>query len=177
MGHGLYLFRSQNDFALFAVCGNVVTRRDDVTQRRPRLCLSQSRICPSSALEWDRAHGTSERKETPSLLLAALLARLYFVLRCHLRTPVHSTVVFSGRTDNSPFRLLPRCRRRHLTVLTTKAVAGAKSLGNFLYSAVNKAGAKVSEAGAKIKKTVEENCDRAINNSLLYGGFGAQVRK
>ncbi|XP_068619486.1 synapse-associated protein of 47 kDa isoform X2 [Battus philenor] len=41
--------------------------------------------------------------------------------------------------------------------LTTKAVAGAKSLGNFLYSAVNKAGAKVSEAGAKIKKTVEEN--------------------
>ncbi|XP_013173551.1 PREDICTED: synapse-associated protein of 47 kDa-like isoform X4 [Papilio xuthus] len=41
--------------------------------------------------------------------------------------------------------------------VTTKAVAGAKSLGNFLYSAVNKAGAKVSEAGAKIKKTVEEN--------------------
>ncbi|XP_038221187.1 synapse-associated protein of 47 kDa isoform X2 [Zerene cesonia] len=41
--------------------------------------------------------------------------------------------------------------------LTTKAVAGAKSLGNFLYSAVNKAGAKVSEASAKIKKTVEEN--------------------
>ncbi|XP_047511917.1 synapse-associated protein of 47 kDa isoform X2 [Pieris napi] len=40
---------------------------------------------------------------------------------------------------------------------TTKAVAGAKSLGNFLYSAVNKAGAKVSEASAKIKKTVEEN--------------------
>ncbi|XP_026500111.1 synapse-associated protein of 47 kDa isoform X4 [Vanessa tameamea] len=41
--------------------------------------------------------------------------------------------------------------------VTTKAVAGAKSLGNFLYSAVNKAGAKVSEASAKIKKTVEEN--------------------
>ncbi|XP_077285947.1 synapse-associated protein 47kD isoform X2 [Arctopsyche grandis] len=41
--------------------------------------------------------------------------------------------------------------------VTTKAVAGAKSLGSFLYSAVNKAGAKVSEAGAKIKKTVEEN--------------------
>ncbi|CAB3224756.1 unnamed protein product [Arctia plantaginis] len=41
--------------------------------------------------------------------------------------------------------------------LTTKAVAGAKSLGNFLYSAVNKAGAKVSETTAKIKKTVEEN--------------------
>ncbi|KAG7309479.1 hypothetical protein JYU34_005447 [Plutella xylostella] len=41
--------------------------------------------------------------------------------------------------------------------LTTKAVAGAKSLGNFLYSAVNKAGAKVSEASAKIKETVEKN--------------------
>ncbi|XP_063542552.1 synapse-associated protein of 47 kDa isoform X4 [Cydia strobilella] len=41
--------------------------------------------------------------------------------------------------------------------VTTKAVAGAKSLGSFLYSAVNKAGAKVSEASAKIKKTVEEN--------------------
>ncbi|XP_075984962.1 synapse-associated protein 47kD isoform X3 [Anticarsia gemmatalis] len=41
--------------------------------------------------------------------------------------------------------------------VTTKAVAGAKSLGNFLYSAVNKAGAKVSETTAKIKKTVEEN--------------------
>ncbi|CAH2095561.1 unnamed protein product [Euphydryas editha] len=47
--------------------------------------------------------------------------------------------------------------------LTTKAVAGAKSLGNFLYSAVNKAGAKVSEASAKIKKTVEEN----IENNVL----------
>ncbi|XP_053615868.1 synapse-associated protein of 47 kDa isoform X3 [Plodia interpunctella] len=41
--------------------------------------------------------------------------------------------------------------------VTTKAVAGAKSLGSFLYSAVNKAGAKVSETTAKIKKTVEEN--------------------
>ncbi|CAH2095563.1 unnamed protein product [Euphydryas editha] len=47
--------------------------------------------------------------------------------------------------------------------VTTKAVAGAKSLGNFLYSAVNKAGAKVSEASAKIKKTVEEN----IENNVL----------
>lgn len=45
----------------------------------------------------------------------------------------------------------------HYLTVTTKAVAGAKSLGNFLYSAVNKAGAKVSEASAKIKKTVEEN--------------------
>ncbi|RZF34920.1 hypothetical protein LSTR_LSTR011414 [Laodelphax striatellus] len=41
--------------------------------------------------------------------------------------------------------------------VTTKALAGAKSIGGFLFSAVNKAGAKVTEAGAKIKKTVEEN--------------------
>ncbi|XP_076760730.1 synapse-associated protein 47kD isoform X1 [Xylocopa sonorina] len=39
----------------------------------------------------------------------------------------------------------------------TKALAGAKTLGGFLYSAVNKAGKTVAEAGAKIKKTVEEN--------------------
>lgn len=45
----------------------------------------------------------------------------------------------------------------YLSSVTTKAVAGAKSLGNFLYSAVNKAGAKVSEASAKIKETVEKN--------------------
>uniref|UniRef100_A0A6M2DPZ4 Putative synapse-associated protein n=1 Tax=Xenopsylla cheopis TaxID=163159 RepID=A0A6M2DPZ4_XENCH len=44
-----------------------------------------------------------------------------------------------------------------LGAVTNKAVAGVKSFGGFLYSAVNKAGAKVSEAGAKIKKTVEEN--------------------
>lgn len=48
------------------------------------------------------------------------------------------------------------------STVTTKAVAGAKSLGNFLYSAVNKAGAKVSEASAKIKKTVEENVSTYI---------------
>ncbi|XP_044741206.1 synapse-associated protein of 47 kDa isoform X2 [Chrysoperla carnea] len=41
--------------------------------------------------------------------------------------------------------------------VSTKALAGVKSMGSFLYSAVNKAGAKVSEASAKIKKTVEEN--------------------
>lgn len=41
--------------------------------------------------------------------------------------------------------------------VSTKALQGAKSLGNFLFSAVNKAGKTVSEAGAKIKKTVEEN--------------------
>ncbi|KAK4871755.1 hypothetical protein RN001_015879 [Aquatica leii] len=39
----------------------------------------------------------------------------------------------------------------------SKALAGAKSFGSFLYSAVNKAGKTVTEAGAKIKKTVEEN--------------------
>ncbi|KAL0275467.1 UNVERIFIED_CONTAM: hypothetical protein PYX00_003306 [Menopon gallinae] len=41
--------------------------------------------------------------------------------------------------------------------VSTKAVQGAKSIGNFLFSAVNKAGETVSKAGAKIKKTVEEN--------------------
>ncbi|XP_059486075.1 synapse-associated protein 1 isoform X2 [Neocloeon triangulifer] len=38
-----------------------------------------------------------------------------------------------------------------------KAMQGAKAFGSFFYSAVNKAGAKVSEAGAKIKETVEKN--------------------
>lgn len=47
---------------------------------------------------------------------------------------------------------------QEFTVLVqSKAIAGAKSFGSFLYSAVNKAGKTVSEAGAKIKKTVEEN--------------------
>ncbi|EEB13712.1 hypothetical protein Phum_PHUM253930 [Pediculus humanus corporis] len=41
--------------------------------------------------------------------------------------------------------------------VSNKAVKGAKTLGNFLFSAVNKAGETVSKAGAKIKKTVEEN--------------------
>ncbi|XP_035452584.1 synapse-associated protein of 47 kDa isoform X6 [Spodoptera frugiperda] len=54
--------------------------------------------------------------------------------------------------------------------VTTKAVAGAKSLGNFLYSAVNKAGAKVSEASAKIKKTVEEN----KNKTSILGEFNRE---
>ncbi|XP_065331765.1 synapse-associated protein 1 isoform X2 [Cloeon dipterum] len=39
----------------------------------------------------------------------------------------------------------------------TKAMQGAKAFGSFFYSAVNKAGAKVSEASAKIKETVEKN--------------------
>lgn len=46
--------------------------------------------------------------------------------------------------------------------VSTKALAGAKSLGGFLYSAVNKAGKTVVEASVKIKKTVEENV------SLIY---------
>lgn len=41
--------------------------------------------------------------------------------------------------------------------VSTKALAGAKSFGGFLYSAVNKAGKTVVEASVKIKKTVEEN--------------------
>lgn len=52
----------------------------------------------------------------------------------------------------------------HVTfaAVSTKALQGAKSLGNFLFSAVNKAGKTVSEAGAKIKKTVEENVSTLI---------------
>jgi hypothetical protein len=44
-----------------------------------------------------------------------------------------------------------------LITVQSKALAGAKSFGNFLYSAVNKAGKTVSEASAKIKETVEKN--------------------
>ena len=45
----------------------------------------------------------------------------------------------------------------HFFLVQSKAIAGAKSFGNFLYSAVNKAGKTVSEASAKIKRTVEDN--------------------
>ncbi|XP_054270717.1 synapse-associated protein of 47 kDa-like isoform X4 [Macrosteles quadrilineatus] len=41
--------------------------------------------------------------------------------------------------------------------VSTKALQGAKSIGSFLFSAVNTAGKKVTETTAKIKKTVEEN--------------------
>ncbi|XP_067013012.1 synapse-associated protein 1 isoform X2 [Anabrus simplex] len=41
--------------------------------------------------------------------------------------------------------------------VSTKALQGAKSIGSFLFSAVNKAGKTVTESAAKIKKTVEEN--------------------
>lgn len=49
-------------------------------------------------------------------------------------------------------------------IVSNKALQGAKSIGSFLYSAVNKAGKTVSEAGAKIKKTVGEN----VSITLLY---------
>jgi hypothetical protein len=49
--------------------------------------------------------------------------------------------------------------------VSTKALQGAKSIGNFLFSAVNKAGKTVSEASAKIKKTVEENV--STHNSIV----------
>ncbi|XP_046746363.1 synapse-associated protein of 47 kDa isoform X6 [Diprion similis] len=54
--------------------------------------------------------------------------------------------------------------------VSTKAIAGAKSLGGFLYSAVNKAGKSVVEASAKIKKTVEEN----VSNQSLLGEFNKE---
>lgn len=50
---------------------------------------------------------------------------------------------------------------------TTKALQGAKTIGSFLYSAVNKAGKTVSEAGAKIKKTVGENVSIYIFKNKL----------
>jgi len=43
-----------------------------------------------------------------------------------------------------------------LEEVSTKALQGAKTFGNFFVSAVSKAGKTVTEAGAKIKKTVEE---------------------
>jgi hypothetical protein len=51
--------------------------------------------------------------------------------------------------------------------VSTKALQGAKSIGSFLYSAVNKAGKTVSEAGAKIKKTVGENVSIVIFSHIL----------
>lgn len=52
-------------------------------------------------------------------------------------------------------------------IATTKALQGAKTIGSFLYSAVNKAGKTVSEAGAKIKKTVGENVSIYIFKNKL----------
>lgn len=50
----------------------------------------------------------------------------------------------------------------------SKALAGAKSFGSFLYSAVNKAGKTVSEASAKIKETVEKNVSNIRNIFSMY---------
>ncbi|XP_032673600.1 synapse-associated protein 1 isoform X4 [Odontomachus brunneus] len=58
-----------------------------------------------------------------------------------------------SKKTGRPFPRIVKAIRR----VSTKALAGAKSLGGFLYSAVNKAGKTVVEASAKIKKTVEEN--------------------
>lgn len=52
--------------------------------------------------------------------------------------------------------------------VSTKALEGAKSLGGFLYSAVNKAGKTVVEAGVKIKKTVEENVSSSFYTLSHY---------
>lgn len=55
----------------------------------------------------------------------------------------------------------------YIFAVSTKALQGAKSIGSFLYSAVNKAGKTVSEAGAKIKKTVGENVSIMIFSHVL----------
>lgn len=55
-----------------------------------------------------------------------------------------------------------------LVAVSTKALAGAKTLGGFLYSAVNKAGKTVVEAGVKIKKTVEENVSNTMITLFYY---------
>jgi hypothetical protein len=55
-----------------------------------------------------------------------------------------------------------------LITVQSKALAGAKSFGNFLYSAVNKAGKTVSEASAKIKETVEKNVRGNVLSPLSF---------
>lgn len=50
-----------------------------------------------------------------------------------------------------------------LEEVSNKAMQGARSIGSFFASAVSKAGKTVTEAGAKIKKTVEETVSRFIN--------------
>ncbi|OAD55430.1 hypothetical protein WN48_04687 [Eufriesea mexicana] len=91
----------------------------------------------------------------------------------------HTPVVYDqGRRSSHRFQKQhwseddPGTRRMsRLTVtgneFSTKALAGAKTLGGFLYSAVNKAGKTVVEAGAKIKKTVEEN----VSNTNFFPIF------
>lgn len=51
--------------------------------------------------------------------------------------------------------------------LAAKAIQGAKAFGSFFYSAVNKAGARVSEASAKIKESVATNVSTNIFHEIL----------
>ncbi|KAH0540469.1 hypothetical protein KQX54_017635 [Cotesia glomerata] len=74
-----------------------------------------------------------------------------------VRTMRHSSTWPLENSLDSEKIKLPSSRTQQLFEVSTKALAGAKSLGGFLYSAVNKAGKTVVEASAKIKKTVEEN--------------------
>ncbi|KAJ8950324.1 hypothetical protein NQ318_021184 [Aromia moschata] len=57
-------------------------------------------------------------------------------------------------------------------IVQSKALAGAKSFGSFLYSAVNKAGKTVSEASAKIKETVEKNGEFNKEQEAFVKGQG-----
>ncbi|XP_076640745.1 synapse-associated protein 47kD [Halictus rubicundus] len=61
--------------------------------------------------------------------------------------------------------------------VSTKALEGAKSLGGFLYSAVNKAGKSVVEAGVKIKKTVEENVSNIFFSFASLLLFNRVIRR
>ena len=53
-----------------------------------------------------------------------------------------------------------------LEEVSTKALQGAKTFGNFFVSAVSKAGKTVTEAGAKIKKTVEETVEYILSSYI-----------
>ena len=53
-----------------------------------------------------------------------------------------------------------------LEEVSNKAMQGARSIGSFFASAVSKAGKTVTEAGAKIKKTVEETVHNRFYRSL-----------
>lgn len=54
-------------------------------------------------------------------------------------------------------RYIRKVLSRNLILVSTKALAGAKNLGGFLYNAASKAGKSVVEGGVKIKKIVGEN--------------------
>ena len=53
-----------------------------------------------------------------------------------------------------------------LEEVSNKAMQGARSIGSFFASAVSKAGKTVTEAGAKIKKTVEETVHNRFYRSI-----------